>query len=237
MKLLIIRPEPGASASAVRAKAAGFAPVLLPFFEIRPVSWHVPDPTDFDGLLLTSANAVRQAGKGLELLRSLRVHCVGDQTAAAAQAAGLMLATVGATDVENALQAAAAAGDRRLFWLAGLDHIELPVIDHMQIVRAICYKSRARKLPGDARSIIASCEAVALHSRRAAKQFSGALASLGLSKAQFYAAAFSPAIAREAGEGWRGVAVAAQPLDNALLSALATLGRQDRTASSRKEEI
>ena len=64
MKLLIIRPEPGASISAERAREAGMTPVVLPFFEVQAVAWQQPDPADYDALLLTSANAVRLVAQG-----------------------------------------------------------------------------------------------------------------------------------------------------------------------------
>ena len=60
MKLLIIRPEPGASASAERAREAGLEPVLLPFFEVQAMGWDLPDPADYDALLLTSGLGQRQ---------------------------------------------------------------------------------------------------------------------------------------------------------------------------------
>ena len=58
-RLLVLRPEPGASATAGRARTLGLDPVLMPLFEIEPIAWTAPDPAGFDALLLTSANAVR----------------------------------------------------------------------------------------------------------------------------------------------------------------------------------
>jgi uroporphyrinogen-III synthase len=35
----------------------------MPLFAIVPLDWTAPDPAQFDGLVLTSANAVRHAGE------------------------------------------------------------------------------------------------------------------------------------------------------------------------------
>ena len=45
--------------------------------------------------MLTSANAIRHGGAGLERLRSLPVHAVGEATAAAAREAGFAVAGIG----------------------------------------------------------------------------------------------------------------------------------------------
>jgi uroporphyrinogen-III synthase len=75
--LLILRPEPGASATAARARAGLTGG--LPSRCSRPS--RCPGPCregSFDALLLTSANAVRLAGA----LPDLPVHAVGETSAA-----------------------------------------------------------------------------------------------------------------------------------------------------------
>ena len=240
MKLLIIRPEPGASASAERAREAGLEPVLLPFFEVQAVAWDAPDPAEYDAVLLTSANAVRFGGAGLESLRALPVHAVGDRTAAAARAARLDVASVGTSDAAAAVKAASEMGHRRLFWLAGADHRPIKMPKNMpkalKVTTVIGYASGPKKLTADAAAIIASVDAVALHSPRAATEFAKAVTEFGLDKASITLAAFSPAIADAAGDGWNAVAVAERPADIALLSALADLGKlQDETDKQREE--
>ncbi|MFM2409898.1 MAG: hypothetical protein RL481_726, partial [Pseudomonadota bacterium] len=129
MKLLVIRPQPGAEASAARARAASFDPLVMPLFEVRACEWDVPDAKAYDALLLTSANAVRHGGAGLSALRALPVHTVGERTATAAKSAGLSIKSTGTTDAQAVLRAAAIAGDRRLLWLAGEDHRALLPLD------------------------------------------------------------------------------------------------------------
>lgn len=230
MKLLIIRPEPGASASALRAHEAGLVPILLPFFEVQAVEWECPDPADYDALLLTSANAVRFGGAGLESLRTLPVHAVGERTAEAARAARLDVTTVGTSDAAAAVKAASDMGHRRLLWIAGADHRPIKMPKNMpkalKVTTVISYASGAKALPADTGEIIGSVDAVALHSPRAAVEFKKAAADFGIDKASITLAAFSPAIAEAAGDGWHAIAVAERPADIALLSALAELGKQ-----------
>ena len=240
MKLLIIRPEPGASASAERAREAGLTPILLPFFEVRAVAWDLPDAADYDALLLTSANAVRFGGAGLESLRALPVHAVGERTAEAARAARLNVETVGTSDAAAAVKAASDMGHRRLLWLAGADHRPIKMPKNMpkalKVTTVIGYASGPKALTTDMAAIIAAADAVALHSPRAATEFVKAVADFGLDRSVITLAAFSPAIAETAGDGWRALAVAERPADIALLSALAELGKIPNE-TDRKEEI
>jgi hydroxymethylbilane synthase len=236
MKLLIIRPEPGASATAARTKAVGYDPVLLPFFEIRARAWAVPDPEGYDALLITSANAVRHAGPGLRSLSALPIHAVGERTASAARDAGLTVASVGASGVEDAIETAVDAGHHRLLWLVGEEHKKPVLPESLRLDTVICYAAEALPLPADAAEAIASVDIVALHSPRAARRFAETAAKLGLVKFNMIIAAFSPAIADAAGAGWHGVVVAEAPTDSALLSAVAELVKLQAVIPSRKED-
>jgi uroporphyrinogen-III synthase len=226
MKLLIIRPQPGNDASAARAKAAGFDPVQLPFFEVRPRDWQAVDPADHDALLITSSNAVRHAGPQLGGLAGLPVHAVGKVSAQASKAARLIIASSGSRGVAEALEAAQAAGHKRLLWLAGEDRIAIAAPPGMYIDERIVYASETIALPETTKAAIAACPLVALHSPRAAKSFAAYVDAVGLRRETFVLAAFSPAIATAAGTGWGGVATAAHPQDAALLSAAARLVKQ-----------
>lgn len=236
MKLLILRPEPGASASAERAKAAGFEPVLLPLFEIAPRVWQVPDPSAYDALLITSANAIRHAGPGLQILSALPVCAVGERSAAAASAVGLSVAVTGTSDADEAITAAAKAGYHRLLWLAGEEHKQPSVPDAVTLDTIICYAAEELPLPNNAADIIGSADIAALHSPRAAHRFADIVAGLGLDKSAITIAAFSPAIAEAAGMGWRDVTVADGPSDSALLSAVAQLVKHGVQEVTEKEQ-
>jgi uroporphyrinogen-III synthase len=235
MKLLIIRPQPGNDASAARAKAAGFEPVQLPFFVVQPRIWEAPEASSYDALLITSSNAVRHAGPALSSLSGLPVHAVGRVSADAAREAGLKLASVGLKGAAEAIAAAQAAGHRRLLWLAGEDRTELSVPAGLRVDERIVYASQAETLPPDAAQVVAHCPIVALHSPRAARAFAAFVETKALEKQNFVIAAFSPAIAAAAGEGWGGVAQAEHPEDAALLSAAARLVKQDRSMGKQGE--
>lgn len=226
MKLLIIRPQPGNDASASRARDAGFDPIQLPFFEVRPRVWQASDPAQFDALLITSANAVRHAGDDLSAYRGLPAHTVGQNTADAVSASGLKLASVGQNGVQEALRAAILAGHHHLLWLAGEDQTDFDAPPGMQIETQITYSSEPVELPVDTTDIIASVDIVVLHSARAARRFAELVYSSRLSLEDIWIAAFSSAIAQAAGPGWRGIAIAERPDDQALLSAAHTLVKQ-----------
>jgi uroporphyrinogen-III synthase len=225
MKLLIIRPEPGASASAKRAERAGFTPMLLPFFEVRPRVWTAPDPAAYDALLITSSNAIRHGGADLKKLLALPVYAVGERSAQAAQGKGFAVAASGDGKVETALNHSHAAGHRRILWLAGEDRRDPVIPEGQSIATATVYASIAVTLPGTARAIIAEADIIALHSPRAAILFGETVDHLQLDRSAIALVAFSPAIAEAAGPGWSGIAVAKMPEDSALLSAAAELVR------------
>lgn len=231
MKILVIRPEPGASATAARAKAAGFEPILLPFYEVRPRRWTVADPSIYDALLVTSANAIRHGGD----LPKLPVCAVGERSAGAARAAGLTVAVTGNVDADAAIAEAAKAGFHRLLWLAGAEHKQPAIPAGVSLDTIICYVSDALPLPPDAAKNIGEADVVALHSPRAARHFGAVAEKLRIPKTALAIAAFSPTIAKAAGQGWRAVAIAAQPKDSALLSAIGLLAKQQFITANKKD--
>ncbi|HEU0310799.1 MAG TPA: uroporphyrinogen-III synthase [Sphingomicrobium sp.] len=209
-KLLLLRPEPGLSASAGRALALGMEPLCCPLFRVEPQDWRPPDPNEYDGLLLTSANGVRHAGPQLDALQSLPVHAVGRATAEAAREAGFDVKSCGSGDVADLLATLPAL---RLLHLAGEDH---RAVDDAGIDRRIVYRSVPITEPGlpPIQGLV-----VAIHSPRAGAR----LAELAHDRNKTIVAAISDAAARACGMGWEGVAVAAEPDDESLLALAATL--------------
>ncbi len=63
-RVLVLRPEPAASATVSEARKRGLDVIAVPLFEIESVDWRAPNLHDFDGILLTSANALRFGGPG-----------------------------------------------------------------------------------------------------------------------------------------------------------------------------
>lgn len=90
MRVLVTRPEPGASATAARLEALGHEAILLPLTEIQPLPvGAAPDAATIDVVAITSANAARHAPD--ELIAALSAKpcfAVGERTADAAQRAG-----------------------------------------------------------------------------------------------------------------------------------------------------
>jgi uroporphyrinogen-III synthase len=87
-RVLVTRPEPGASQTAKRLRAAGFSPLVLPLSETRPLPV-VSIPETFDAVAVTSSSAIRHAPRALlNRLSGSRCYAVGQKTAAMANQAG-----------------------------------------------------------------------------------------------------------------------------------------------------
>jgi uroporphyrinogen-III synthase len=212
-RMLVLRPEPGASATARRIRGLGLEAITVPLFEIEPVPWQAPDPSGFDGLLLTSAQAVRFGGKELAHLESLEVYAVGEATAEAARSAGFGIAATGEAGIEELL--AAIGSDLRLLHLCGEDR-RRPDRQGHSITQVVVYRSRAIEAP-DLHGISGSVALI--HSPRAGRR----LAELVDDRGSIALAAISAAAADAAGGGWESSQAAHKPTDDALLALAARL--------------
>ena len=211
-RLLILRPEPGASETVARARSRGLTAISIPLFEIERVNWRAPDPGEYDGLLLTSANAVRHAGDQLRNLGILKVYAVGTATADAARQSGLDVAAVGEAGVEKLL--ASIDGDLRLLHLCGEDRTIVHA--RQRITPVVVYRARQTGAPGLDR---VTGGVALVHSPRAGRR----LAELVEHRAPVAIAAISAAAAEAAGTGWEVVEIAERPTDDALLALAARL--------------
>ena len=212
-RVLVLRPEPGASATVKRARECGLDAVAVPLFEIEALHWAAPEPSGFDGLLLTSANAVRCAGEQLRTLRGLKTFAVGEATAQAACDAGCDVAAVGDSGAERLL--GSVDPDLQLLHLCGEDRTDLGGAQQ-QITPVVVYRSK----PVDAPNLSSVPRSVALiHSPRAGERF----AELVRDRASVAIAAISAAAAEAVGDGWERVEAADQPSDDALLALAARL--------------
>lgn len=208
----VLRPEPGNAATAARLEALGLHPLRLPLFRIAPVAWDPPGPGGFDGLLVTSANAIRHAGPALARYRALPVHAVGTATARAAERAGLAVAQTGEGGVADLLAGTTA---RALLHLAGRDHARTgpPVT-----ATAVVYASEPAPVPARTLHLLDGGVAL-LHSPRAGARLAALVEEADLPRATVALAAISPAAAQAAGPGWRAVAVAPRPAEDVLIAA------------------
>lgn len=212
-RLLVLRPQPGASATVERAKALGLEAVAVPLFDVEPAQWTAPDPRLFDGLLMTSANAARFGGEQLQKLRRLRVYAVGDATAEAARAAGFDVAATGQFGIDGLL--GSLPRQVRLLHLCGAERL-VPLAALQSIRPLIVYRARPILAP----DLSAVANSIALiHSPRAGRRF----AELASDRISIGIAAISEAAAAAAGRDWRFVEIADRPSDEALLALAARL--------------
>ncbi|MCS6626488.1 uroporphyrinogen-III synthase [Roseibacterium beibuensis] len=110
-RVWVTRAEPGATRTADRLTALGFAPVVSPLLAIRPIPQAAPDLDGVTALAFTSRNGVA-AFSALTGERRLPVFTVGDATAEAALAAGFssVRSAAGALGDLASLLAAEASG-------------------------------------------------------------------------------------------------------------------------------
>jgi uroporphyrinogen-III synthase len=212
-RVLVLRPQPGAGATARQARQCGLDAVAIPLFEIEPVPWQPPEPNGFDVLLLTSANAVRFGGEQLQQLRDLKVYAVGEATAEAAREAGFDVAASGDSGIDQLLGSIDA--DLKLLHLCGKDR-RVPQGARQPITSVIVYRSKAIDQP-DLRHLADAV--VLIHSPRAGRRF----AELVSDRQAITIAAISRDAALAAGDGWKAVQVAGKPTDDALLALAASL--------------
>ncbi|QTL03061.1 uroporphyrinogen-III synthase [Aquabacter sp. L1I39] len=100
MRLLLTRPEPGASATMARLAALGHQVLSDPMLRIVPTGAALPD-ADFDALAFTSLNAVRTLANDDRAAKLFGVpaFAVGHRTAAEARGVGFRNVTDCAGDV------------------------------------------------------------------------------------------------------------------------------------------
>jgi len=221
--LLVLRPEPGASATAARAAALHFTTIVAPLFTVISLDWSAPDSAGFDALLLTSANSARHGGAQLARYAGLPVYAVGAATAAAAREAGFEKVTTGDTDGAALVARAASDGVARLLHLTGREHVALthPTVT---IDRRIVYAAQAaERLPKPAEAALSTGAVALLHSARAGTTFRALVLAAGLVPAEVRIAAISPAALAAAGTDWQAAIAAGSASDDALLAGAARL--------------
>lgn len=217
--ILVVRPEPGLSATLDTAKAMGLNAVGYPLFEIRARKWECPDPDTVDALLVGSANVFRHGGDGLAKLTGKPVHAVGKTTADAAHAAGFELASIGTGGLQNVLDEVPAG--TRLLRLAGAEHVALNPPHGVGIETAITYEAVPQELPEPLRALQELGLTVLLHSAAAARQFDAETRRLALHRGRINLVVIGPrvvdALGGAGGQGWANIHVCDAPNDRAML--------------------
>ncbi|WP_322964940.1 uroporphyrinogen-III synthase [Sphingomonas fuzhouensis] len=216
MAIVVVRPEPGHAATIAALGEAGLEARSLPLFAAHAVDWTAPEPDSFDALLFTSAQGVRLAGAALDAIRHKPVVAVGPATAAAARDAGLSVILTGTADAATVVAGAQAQGYTRLLHLAGRDRVETGATTR------IVYAADAVAVAPDAIGALAG-QIVLLHSARAAARLAELVDRTGLPRATVALVAISAKTAAAAGTGWRTVAIAEAPRDDAMVAAARAL--------------
>ena len=215
-RLFVFRPGPAANRTIEKAKAMGLEPLSIPLFELEAIDWPLPDARAFDGILLTSANAIDLAGEKLERLRGLPVHAVGEASAVAARVAGFGVATVGNGGIDDLL--AVIGPEERLLHLCGEDRRKPKEACHPIEVVPV-FRARSREVSGLGE--VLRGQVAVLHSPRAAQRLSELVDKEV--RANVRVAAISQATAEAAGNGWAEVHAAEKPSDTVLLALAARL--------------
>jgi len=214
--IAVLRPEPGNAASVARVTAAGWQAIALPLFVVRPIAWTAPDPADFDAVLFTSANAARHGGAELARLTHLPAFAVGENTAQAARTAGFDVTTSGDGDAAAIVAQARAMGHDRLLHLGGRER-------SIHIPGAIAVYASEPVPVAPAEIVRLGGSVVLLHSASAASRLAALVDSAGVARTALALVAISAAVAQAAGSGWRALATAAVPRDDAMIAVAGTL--------------
>lgn len=215
-RIFAIRPQPGCDATVERGRGVGLAIEACPLIEVQSLAWEPPAAERIDALLLGSANAVRRAGPGLEAYRGKRAYAVGSATAAAAQAAGLVVAGVGRGGLQPLLDTL--RPPLSLLRLAGEEHVQLQRPLGVMIETRIAYRTVKLPIPDACAAALRGGGLVLLHSGAAARHFASECDRLGLRRGEIALAALGERIAHAAGTGWAALRWADEPRDAALLA-------------------
>lgn len=231
--LFVFRPEPGWSATVKAARSTGLDVDGAPLFAIEPVVWDAPDPAQFGGLLLGSANVIRHGSTHLARFKRLPVYAVGRATADAARAAGFTVEQVGKGGLQSLLDGL--AGQKlKLLRLAGDARVAVSPPAGITLMERTVYRATLIQIESELADRLQKAGVVALHSGNAAQAFRRECKRLEIDRSVLTVAALFPRIAELAGEGWESVHIAAAPRDIALLALVRALCQIADGESSRQ---
>lgn len=235
-RVLVTRPEPGASATASALRRAGFDPVIVSLTAILPLP--VDGAFDIDGIdavAVTSANALRHAPERLlSRLAELPLFTVGEATAAIAGEAGFRRITTGSGDAADLANSLLANVPTRATVLYLCGKVRRPDFeralgaDGRKTVLLETYDTGRRDVVDAARQLLGSgsrFHAVLVHSSEAAVALANVLARPDVAdlfdEAMLVAISARAAAPVEALFGGQ-IIIAPQPNDAAMVSMLTT---------------
>ncbi len=188
----------------------------MPLSHVVPNPWDAPPTEQVDALLVGSANAFRFGGPGLEALRHLPVHAVGEATANAAREAGFSVAHVGVGGLQSVLNHA--ADGVRFLRLSGEERIDLEVPEGISIVERVVYRIEFDTLSEKQINTLKDNAICLIHSAGSARHIAHELDRLKVGRSTLTLCALGPRIAEAAGSGWRDLHIADNPTDAELLA-------------------
>jgi uroporphyrinogen-III synthase len=235
-RVLVTRPEPGASATASALRRAGFDPVIASLTAILPLP--VDDAFNIDAIdavAATSANALRHAPERLLVrLAGLPLFTVGEATTAIARKAGFRSITTGNGDAADLVDSLLASIPTRSTVLYLCGKVRRPDFERAlgaggpKTVLLETYDTQRRDVVDAARQLLGSgsrFHAVLIHSSEAAVALADVLARPEvaglLDEAMLVAISARAATPVEALFG-RRIVIAPQPNDAAMVSMLTT---------------
>lgn len=235
LPVLVLRPEPGATATVAKGRAMGLDARAFPLFEVRALPWTPVPREEVDALLLGSANALRHGGEALNLYRGLPAYAVGEKTALAARDAGLDVVETGKGGLQPML-GLLRPEHRRLLRLAGRERIVLEIPEGVTVTTREVYASEPLPLPDELAAILAAPALILLHSGEAAAHFAALCDAAGIARERLQLAAIGPRVAARAGTGWSALESASEPSDAALLALAAQMCEETPSGSQLPEQ-
>ncbi len=218
ISLIVIRPEPGCSATMAAARGMGLEAYGFPLFEVRPLEWEPPESNAIDALLIGSANAIRHGGDGLARFIGKPVYAVGEVTAQLARDAGFTIAASGAGGLQPLLDHQIDPAHRRLLRLGGRERVTLTPPPHITLIERTAYVSEPLPMPAALGELLGEPCVVLLHSAEAARHFANECARAQFSRGHLTLAAIGSRVTAAAGPGWASASSAEQADESALLA-------------------
>ena len=232
-RVLVTRPEPGASATALLLEELGFAPVVLPLAETRALAVGAVEIEGVAGVVITSAAAVRHApGELVVALRALPWFAVGGATGRVAVETGAAFVASAAGDAQSLgdmLLRRFGAGERLIYLCGRVRRPELEArlaAAGVRITPVEVYDTL--DLLPDVEAVVTPIEAVLVYSARMAAalaEFRKRAPVSAFGGARWIAISRQAAAPLEA-EGL-AVEVADSPSEAAMLDLLAAAGEKD----------
>jgi uroporphyrinogen-III synthase len=222
MKLLVTRPEPGASATAKRLAAMGHEVQLLPCLSVKTVTPRLPEHPA--ALVITSGQAVPALPARLH---NVPVFCVGDATGAKLRQAGFTRVESAHGDADDLFRLITARHLTGLHVLAVGERHGLALLARLRAAgisaarRKVYTVTKLRSLPAETKAVLAAgaLDAALFYSAETARAFC-ALHPPGTAEMEAYA--LSDNVAKGlTGLPWTRIHVALAPTEADLMALLA----------------